>query len=164
MATFDELMEQLKELDLNGDYPKSWKVRTAGDQVCGYVLRWSKGESMAGTAPICTVGTEAGELVSVWCTQSALTSAMERQNPKVGEKVAIRYLGEETSKRTGATYKRFVVQVERDAPDVTDFRSLMGLGPTASVGAAPAEAAADDPFADEDVGSTSCANTVVRGR
>lgn len=157
MSDFETQMDLLKQLDLDGDYPPSFKFRKEGDEITGTVLRWSEGEAMNGPAPICTLATDADELASVWITQQGLRSEVEKKNPKVGEQVTFRYIGERTSTKNGQTWKKFVVVVDRDEPEVNDFHSLIGK-------AKPAAQVSEefDPFEDEDAPPTPYAQQTMR--
>jgi hypothetical protein len=72
-------------------------------------------------------------------------------------------VGEQQSRQNGQTWKKFVVVVDRDEPDVADFHSLIGKAPTKPIPILE-DVGDGDPFRDEDAGSLPYAQHVMKGR
>lgn len=88
--TRDELLEHFDE-----EFPESWQPSEPGEILVGAFLRLENGSTEFGPAPIVIVGTEEGER-SVWLFAESLKRAFRRLQPAPGERIAIRYEGEQT--------------------------------------------------------------------
>jgi hypothetical protein len=109
----DELLKKLDE-----GFPPTWRPENEGDTISGAFLRLEQGVTAFGPAPIVILGTTEGER-SVWLFAEAIKSAFLRAQPVPGERVAIRYEGEQPVKNPTpgrkATAKIFAVVVDRPA-------------------------------------------------
>lgn len=104
---------------LEADFPPAWQPSAAGDEVAGAFLRLEQGMTKYGPAPIVILGTaDAGE-VSVWLFYESMKSGFLRAQPVPGERVAIRYEGEQPVKNPtpgkSPTFHSYRVIVDRPA-------------------------------------------------
>lgn len=82
---------------------------------------------MYGPCRTCIVEKDDGSRVSLWLNSTVLLGQFEREKPKVGERVGIRFLGKHPDKG----YKRFTLIVDRAEPEEPDFSPLGGERDTA---------------------------------
>lgn len=112
-AAQDELLAKL-----DAGFPPTWQAEKEGDTITGAFLRLEQGVTAFGPAPIVILGTEQGER-SVWLFAESIKSAFLRAQPVPGERVAIRYAGEQPVKNPTpgrkATARIFQVVVDRPA-------------------------------------------------
>jgi hypothetical protein len=96
-----------------------------------------------GTYPILTVRKDDGEEVAVHAFHTVLKNELVRQRPKAGERIGIKFLGEQATK-PGSLYKSFIgyrVKVDRAAGDY-DW-SQVGAEPEPEPAAPPVDIPAD---------------------
>lgn len=134
--------ELLAELDK--DFPESWIPEKPGDTIVGVLVRGSTAPTQFGPAPVLHLATDDGDR-SVWVFYETLKSELRRLKPAAGEKVAIRYVGEEKAKNPkpgrSATYHSYKVAVDRPiGTDKLDWDGLLG---------APEPVASPEPDSDE---------------
>jgi len=79
------------------DYAPGWKPEP-GDTVMGTVKALDNGYSQWGEYKIVTLIQENGEEVAVHAFHTVLENALKRIRPVPGDKIAIRYVGEQTPK------------------------------------------------------------------
>lgn len=125
MTPKDKRQDSLRDA-IEGDYPDAFRFDEPGTTLIGKITGFSKGWSKFGPHPVVQVQNEEdGEIVSVHCLHTALRSQMQNADPKPGDRIAIKYVGEavtKSGKRQGASYKDFRVRV--DSPTRT-FRDVL---------------------------------------
>lgn len=127
----DELLAKLEE-----GFPPTWLAENAGDTITGAFLRLESGMTQYGPAPIVILGTADGER-SVWLFYESLKSAFRRAQPEPGERVAIRYDGEQPVKNPTPgkrnTFHAYRVAVDRPAvASKVDWTAALGAEPVAT--------------------------------
>lgn len=131
-ATPDEL-----DAKLDQGFPPTWQPEAEGDTIKGAFLRLEQGTTQFGPAPIVILGTDDGER-SVWLFAESLKSAFRRQQPAPGERIAIRYEGEQAVKNPKpgrkTTARVFRVAVDRPAVAQRDVDWGAALGGDAAGG------------------------------
>ncbi len=110
---FDNLERQAAQ-----DFPKSWVPSESDPTIVGEFLRLEQGTTAYGPARIVVVRTKDGTEKSVWLFHAVLKNEFSRVRPKVGELVALRYLGKKQGAQ-GQNYEAYRVVAQRDegAPD-----------------------------------------------
>ena len=122
----DELLAKLEQ-----PLPESWLPKKAGDTIVGTFLSLDTGMTAFGPAKMAVLATSDGER-AVWIFYESLKSAFVRAKPEPGERIAVRYLGEEKAKNPTpgrkATYHSFRVVVDRpvDTSKPVDWASELG--------------------------------------
>jgi hypothetical protein len=114
-----DLERELREWD--GTWPECWKPKP-GDILVGTVERYSTGQTMYGPCRTVILRRDDGERVSLWLSSKVLLSQFEQHQPRVGERVGVRYHG----KHPERGYKRFSLLVDRDQPAEPDFSPIGG--------------------------------------
>ena len=92
-------------------YAEAFVFKKEGDTIEGRVVKWGKAFSRYGEHPVVTIRTNDGTEHSVHCMQTTLRSAMENEDPKVGESVRIVMGGERENKAKTYKYTEFFVEV-----------------------------------------------------
>lgn len=130
---------------LDAGFPPTWQAEKEGDTIVGAFLRLEQGQTQFGPAPIVILGTEDGER-SVWLFYESLKTGLLRSQPAPGERIAIRYEGEQPVKNPTpgrkATAKIFRVAVDREAIQQKPVDWGAALGGDSSTGT-------DEPASDE---------------
>lgn len=112
---------------MEGDYAEAFRFENPGDMLVGKVVGFSKGFSEYGPHPVVTIKSEDdGEQYSVHCMQTVLRNQMSEADPKPGDRIAVKYLGDseaKSGKRAGKAYKDFKVRVH--APN-RSFADVLG--------------------------------------
>jgi hypothetical protein len=103
-----------------GEWPAAWKPKP-GDKLVGIIRRYSVGTGMYGPVRTCILELMNGSRVSVWLSSAVLLSLFERERPKIGERIGIKFLGKHQTK----AYKLFALVVDRDQAE-PDFSPLGG--------------------------------------
>ena len=112
------LEAELNEADT--EWPPCWRPQE-GETLVGTILRYSSGQTQYGPCRTAILQRADGKRVSLWLSSVVLLSLFEREKPRPGEKVGLRYLGKHPTKN----YKRFALVVDRpEAP--LDFSPLGG--------------------------------------
>ena len=131
----DELLAKL-----DAGFPSSWQAEKAGDTIVGAFLRLEQGQSAFGPSPIVVLGTPEGER-SVWLFAESLKTGFLRAQPAPGERVAIRYEGEQPVKNPTPGRKQtahiYRVAVDRPAQAAQPVDWGAALGGTSSSNAEP---------------------------
>jgi len=109
-----------KELDEWGEWPPAWKP-APGEVLLGRVLRYSVGAGQYGPVRTCLLEKGDGSRVSVWLSSCVLLSLFERERPRVGERIGLKFLGRHETKG----YKKFGLIVDREEQE-PDFSPLGG--------------------------------------
>lgn len=109
----DNLLDEVVE-----DDTEAWVPSEAGDGIQGRVLKVGETRSdfSDDKVPTVTLETKDGSKVRVIGYGAVLRRELLDQDPKAGDKIAIKYFGERTLKKgkfAGKTYKHFGVAVKR---------------------------------------------------
>jgi len=106
--------EELEAFD--GTFPEGWRPKVE-DVIVGKILRYEKGWTKHGECPICLMDDEeAGEPRAVWIFHTVLLDEFRKKRPKVGERIGIKRLPD-----AAKGYRRYVLWVDREEPDMPDF-------------------------------------------
>jgi hypothetical protein len=95
------------------DFPRSWVPSEADPSIVGEFLRLEQGTTAYGPARIVVLKTKDGSERSVWLFHTVLRNEFARVRPKVGELVAVRYLGKKQGAQ-GQAYESYRVVSQRD--------------------------------------------------
>ncbi len=107
--------------EFTGEYAKGWKPK-AGEMVCGEIVTLEPVVGEFGPVMVCTIADEeAREDIAVWISPKVLRDRFQMLQPKVGERIAIKALTEGKGERTGRSYKRFEVRMDRTPEAQRDF-------------------------------------------
>lgn len=110
----------MDQLDAQG--ARGWKP-DEGDTIVGSIQKISASTpSKYGIYPIVLVMTEDGELVNLHCFHNVLRNRLLEQRPKVGERIAVKYVGREQGKNFDEPYYSYSV-VMPDRPVTDDSTS-----------------------------------------
>lgn len=115
-------MRDLKrELDTWTGWPPAWKPKP-GEVLVGFIESYDVGHTPFGAVRTVMIAQEAtGEVVSVWLSSTVLLDQFQKQKPKPGERVGLKYLGRDEAKG----YHRYRLLVDR--PDeALEFSPLGG--------------------------------------
>ena len=98
-----------EELDnVRGDYPEAWRPEP-GDVLVGRLVRYDKAKTPYGERDIAVVHDEDLDTdISVWLIHTVLIGEFKEQQPKVGDRLAIKRF---TDSQKG--YRRYTLVVER---------------------------------------------------
>lgn len=134
----DELLDKLEQ-----GFPPTWIAEKSGDTIVGAFLRLETGNTSYGPAPLVVLGTEEGER-TVWLFFESLKTAFLREQPEPGERVAIRYLGEQDVKNPAPgrakTFHAYRVAVDRPAARrVNDWEAVLGSSSSSAEEPSPAD-------------------------
>lgn len=106
----DSLRDQMA-----GKFPPAFRFEDEGSMIVGKVVGFSRAYSKHGPYPVVTVRDEEdNEVKSVHCFHTALASQFREQDPKPGDRIAVRYDGLKTAKDGETEYHNYKVRV--DAP------------------------------------------------
>ena len=76
---------------------QGWKP-VPGDTLSGRIVDiYTSGPGEYGEYPILEVANSNGEVIAVHCFHTTMKSAVERRQPKVGDRIGVRYEGRKTS-------------------------------------------------------------------
>jgi hypothetical protein len=107
------------EHDLDRD-PTSWRPQP-GEKIVGTVVDLATIDRGYGDYLVVTLRTDDGDELDVHCYHTVLASELARLQPRVGERLGIKYLGRDDGRR----YERYRVRIERlsDEPDWSKIRA-----------------------------------------
>lgn len=109
-----------RELDEWEDcWPSPWKPNV-DEVLVGEILSYDRGFTPFGEVRTVIIRQESGEKVSLWLSSTVLLDLFRRYEPKVGEKIGLKYLGKDARKG----YHRYRLVVDRD--EANDFSPLGG--------------------------------------
>jgi len=128
---FDDLERQAAQ-----EFPRSWVPSESDPSIVGEFRRLEQGTTAYGPARIVVIRTKDGAERSIWLFHAVLKNEFSRVRPKVGELVAIRYLGKKQG-AAGQSYEAYRVIAQRDegAPDWDALDSPEGIGDEGDWGA-----------------------------
>jgi hypothetical protein len=113
-----------KELDAWKGYPPAWRPQT-GEILVGRLVDVSIApNSYGGSTRVVTIEREdeAGR-VAVWLGNVGLLGLFQREQPRIGDRLGLRFLGTVTTK-AGRPCKRYHLIVDRPQAAALDFSSL----------------------------------------
>lgn len=145
MSTLEDRLEQ--------GNARAWRPdQDDPDLLVGEVVDIDSGSSdYQGVYPILTVRKEDGEEVAVHAFHTVLKNELVRQRPKAGERIGIKFLGEQPTK-PGSPYKSFIgyrVKVDRVGGDY-DW-SQVGAEPEPEAAPLPPGPEPTSPVGDDDI-------------
>ena len=145
---FDDLLARLNE-----PRAESHKFTRQGEVLAGTVAKLDTGTTRDGDRVRIVVIDTGEKLCSVWLLHDALAGQMQKLRPTVGDRVAIRYNGRETS-QAGRSYHSYTVVGERQEPafswdDGQSARTSAGTAEPASPEGDDLYPAEPNPFHDE---------------
>lgn len=110
---FDEMRKQLDEEPKKAE---AWRPQ-AGEELLGEVAAVSEreGDGDRGPYPILTVREPDGTLTAFHAFHSVAKSQIEEQGPRPGDKIGVRYMGQEESKSSGRSYHNYRMVLDRAA-------------------------------------------------
>jgi hypothetical protein len=109
------------ELNTWTGYPPAWRPKP-GDVLVGFIEAYDIGHTPYGEVRTVMVATEeTGERVSLWLSSTVLLDQFQRQQPRPGERIGLKYLGKDPEKG----YHRYRLIVDRP-PEAQDFNPLGG--------------------------------------
>ena len=98
-------------LDYDGPYPRAW-IPKPGEKLLGVVDGFAIWDSGFGPYPIVIVLADDGEVCAVHAAALGLRAELDRERPRVGERVAFRYSGRSRTEKASHLW-RVVVQRDR---------------------------------------------------
>lgn len=111
MTTDQDMLNELDEEKTIID-SIAWVPETAGETVIGAVVQVDQRDAGYGPYNIVTIATDDGDNLAIHCVGTVLAAAVDADQPEVGDRWAIRYEGERTSKN-GHTYKAWRTAIRR---------------------------------------------------
>jgi hypothetical protein len=119
---FAERAKALEE-ELDRGFPEAWRPETAGDKIIGTLVAVDVGHTAKyGQKKIAVLeDVVTKERKAVWLMHTALVSQFQRAAPAIGEMVAVRYDGKQTSQDGQNEYDAYVVRVDRPKDTTVDW-------------------------------------------
>jgi hypothetical protein len=109
-ADYNDLLDQV-ESDVVGWRPEP------GDTIVGILVDITEGEGDWGPYPLLSIKTLDGELVGIHCFHTVLkkevTRKIDREQMKIGDKIAVAYRGEGTAKGGNNAPQMYRIAVKR---------------------------------------------------
>jgi hypothetical protein len=112
------LEAELREED--GTWPACWRPQE-GETLVATVRKYSTGMGTYGECRTVILERPDGSRVSLWLSSVVLLSLFEREKPRIGERIGLKFLGKHPVKG----YKRFSLLVDRPE-QALDFSPLGG--------------------------------------
>jgi hypothetical protein len=104
-----DLVQELQALE--DDRPTTWSP-APGETLVGRVQSYETITGLYGACPAVIVAREEdGAPVTIWLSAVVLQSLFEEEQPQVGDRIGLRYLGLHPTKG----YKRYALLVDREA-------------------------------------------------
>lgn len=114
IAQFDR-KELLEKLDKQAEPVTGWQPE-AGDTIIGLVTdRRRDNTSLGNEVDVLVIEAEDDNTYAVWCTAKVLVRLIEKNDPHVGDVVAVRYVGLRNSQASGRQYKYYCMTVQRQS-------------------------------------------------
>lgn len=104
----------------SGDYPESWKPGV-GDQLIGVVKAYGTYTGDYGEVPTVTITDGNAKDHGVFISGYVIKDQFQAKRPKIGERIGLKRVADGNSKRSGQTYKRFVLHVDRAGGDMPNI-------------------------------------------
>jgi hypothetical protein len=143
-ATFQDASERLRGR-LDGPEPQTWRPDDdeAGHPalLIGELVSTDEGRTAWGDRQIAIIRDGEGRLWNVWLLHAVLIGEFVRQQPRIGEHLAIRYEGRVVPQQ-GSAYEKYRLLVDRQDTAVTWKDAGVSLQPEPAPTPAPAPQAA----------------------
>ncbi len=112
----DSVWQRMKrELQEQDRVAREWQPNE-GDILLGTLLYTQQVKGEYGTTPIAMIeDAESGETIAVWLKHQILKREWEGRDPQPGDRIGIKYLGEETGKN--GKYNAYILKVESKNSD-----------------------------------------------
>jgi len=121
------------DLELAVQAAKGWNP-SEGDTVMGKIIKiGSSNPNRYGIYPIVTVLTDDGELVNLHCFHSVLKNRLIAYRPTVGERLAVKYVGEQQGKNFDEPYHNYAVVMDRGEDSNQDAFDWSSVADTTAV-------------------------------
>jgi hypothetical protein len=119
---FDEMRKQLDEEPKKAD---AWRPE-AGDELVGEIVGMNTrdGDGERDAYDIITVLEPDGSLSAFHAFHSVAKSLIAEQGPRAGDKIGVRYMGQETSKSSGREYHSYRMVLDRGGRSLVDDESV----------------------------------------
>jgi hypothetical protein len=104
---------------LDAEFAPGWKPEP-GDKIEGVITGLSEREGNFGKYPIATIRQDNGEEIAAHCYHAVLASKLAELRPRVGERVALKYLGQ-VAKTGGGSYHSYRAVVDRPRGTAIDW-------------------------------------------
>ena len=106
------LLDQLDSGNADG-----WTPENPGDTIIGVITALDSRDGGYGDYPIVTVQEDGtGNLTAIHAFRTVLKNEVINQQPQVGDRIAVRYLGQQPAKRPGGSpYHSYKMALERGA-------------------------------------------------
>lgn len=99
--------------DDNGDAPPFWDPEP-GETIIGTVIRYEDRQTKVGPCRVAVIeDVETDEPVSVWLSRMVLKNEFEKQSPRIGDTVGLKFHGERETRRGDSTYFHYTLRVVR---------------------------------------------------
>ena len=133
----DSFLDTLSNAE--GGFPAAWRAEKEGDMLVGTITGFDQVTGDYGTQTVCTVLDEdTDEEVALYISSTVLKSQFQRLDPKVGERLGVKYVGLVDSKVRGRQpYKNYIVRVDRAVEEQKSFRAVSGTEDTPAPWDAP---------------------------
>ncbi len=108
-APSEEFVEALESLDV---LPEAWRPEGVGDALVGKLVDVRRGVSQYGVFDVAVIRDGEEREWGLWLSSQGLRQQWDELQPRVGERVGVKYLGEQQS-AARRTYKLWGVLVDR---------------------------------------------------
>lgn len=119
-------------------HPTSWRPNDPAkghpQLLVGELVRVDEGHTSYGPKKIAVLRTVDGELFGVWLLHAVLQQEFARQRPRIGELIAVRYVGHVPGRDGQPGYEKFRLVVDRQdaGADWSALTTDAGVSPEAS--------------------------------
>lgn len=108
------------EDQLEPRYAEAWRPKD-GETLVGELTSIGERDAGRGCYPVLTIRQDDGEELAAHCFHTVLAGELAKLAPEVGERLAIRYLGEVQKRDGGGRYHSYRVAVDRDPAQSIDW-------------------------------------------
>ncbi len=98
--------------ELERDYPEAWRPKP-GDKLVGELVHVEERDGGYGAYPVLTIRDQDGKDWAWHGMHSVARGEVGRLQPRIGERLGVKYLGKLTGKTAGTTYHGWKVRAER---------------------------------------------------
>lgn len=125
-AGSDPFRDAMDEIDPEeSGYAPAFIFATPGVMIVGKVTEIGEGFSQYGPHPCVTVVDEVdGQEKSIHVMHSTMLSVFEKLNPGIGDRIAVKRMGNKKSTASGHEYYRFLLKIDRKAGAVSRFNQI----------------------------------------
>ena len=109
-----QLARMRQEMDEDdGSMPEFWDPEP-GEQLIGELVRYVDAQTKMGPCKVAVVrDIDGDDLVSVWLTRNVLKNEFEKQAPRAGDTVGLKFHGEKASRNGQSSYFLYTLRVVR---------------------------------------------------